>query len=238
MNAKKEQIVNAALHLFVNKGFRQTSIQDIIDKANVAKGTFYNYFESKNECLKAILEYVQEKGDKKRLELAAGKKTTDENVFIDQVAVRMNLNREYNLLSLFESVTFSSDEKLKNFMKDQYLEEINWISKRLVEIYEDCTEKNSIDIAIILLSINHHFLHVAKLLNERVRVEEAIQYSLNKIKLMIRNQRGNEEGFFNPLLFNPQNDRNLESELEVNLKILLSNLERVFFFISTIISRY
>src|SRR5699024_2874599 len=97
----------------------------------------------------------------------------------------------YNLLSLFESVAFSSDEKLKNFMKDQYLEEINWISKRLVEIYENCTEKNSIDIAIIILSINHHFLHVAKLLNEKVRVEEAIQYSLNKIKLIIMNQLEN-----------------------------------------------
>ena len=111
-------------------------------------------------------------------------------------------------------------------MKDQYLEEINWISKRLVEIYENCTEKNSIDIAIIILSINHHFLHVAKLLNEKVRVEEAIQYSLNKIKLIIMNQLENDEVFFNPLLFKPQKDRNLESELEVSLNTLLSKLEK------------
>ncbi|GAA0307954.1 AcrR family transcriptional regulator [Gracilibacillus halotolerans] len=225
MNAKKEQIVNAALHLFVNKGFRQTSIQDIIDMANVAKGTFYNYFKSKNECLMAIMEYVQEKGDKRRVELAIGKKKTDEEVFIHQVAVRMNMNREYNLLSLFESVAFSSDETFNNFMKNQYLLEINWVSKRLCDMYENCTEKNSVDLAIILLSINHHFLHVAKLLNEQVKIEEVIKYSLQRLKLIIKNQPMNEEVFFSPILFQQTNDKSVKEELQNHLNQLLSNVK-------------
>ncbi len=52
MNNRKQQVVKNAHHLFfVEKGFQAISIQDIIDYSGISKGTFYNYFSSKNELL-------------------------------------------------------------------------------------------------------------------------------------------------------------------------------------------
>ena len=42
---KKERLFNSGFELFMNKGINNTSIQDITDKADVAKGTFYLYYK-------------------------------------------------------------------------------------------------------------------------------------------------------------------------------------------------
>lgn len=48
---KKERLLKVSLDLFINKGFDHTSIEDITVEAGVAKGTFYNFFEKKEDVL-------------------------------------------------------------------------------------------------------------------------------------------------------------------------------------------
>ena len=48
-NDKKLRLLNTAFKLFTEKGTKDTSIQEIVDNANVAKGTFYLYFKDKYE---------------------------------------------------------------------------------------------------------------------------------------------------------------------------------------------
>lgn len=53
---KKMQILDAAEKLFFEKGYEQTSIQDILDVLSLSKGGFYHYFDSKQSMLKEICE--------------------------------------------------------------------------------------------------------------------------------------------------------------------------------------
>lgn len=46
---KESRLLDTAFKLFTEKGIRDTSIQEIVDYANVAKGTFYLYFKDKYE---------------------------------------------------------------------------------------------------------------------------------------------------------------------------------------------
>ena len=48
-NNKETRLLNTAFKLFTEKGVKDTSIQEIVDNANVAKGTFYLYFKDKYE---------------------------------------------------------------------------------------------------------------------------------------------------------------------------------------------
>ena len=48
-NDKESRLLNTGFKLFIEKGIKDTSIQDIVDEANVAKGTFYLYFKDKYE---------------------------------------------------------------------------------------------------------------------------------------------------------------------------------------------
>lgn len=53
----QERIVDAAIKLFIEKGYEQTTIQDILDALNLSKGGLYHHFKSKEE----ILEVVKQK---------------------------------------------------------------------------------------------------------------------------------------------------------------------------------
>ncbi len=53
---RKQEILDAAQSLFFQKGYENTTIQDIIDKLGIAKGTFYHYFDSKTKMLDALTE--------------------------------------------------------------------------------------------------------------------------------------------------------------------------------------
>lgn len=55
------KIVRAGKLLFGKTGYNQTSINDVIDKANVAVGTFYIYFDSKLALYHYLLEEYQDK---------------------------------------------------------------------------------------------------------------------------------------------------------------------------------
>ena len=56
MANKKEFILDVAEKMFVEQGFDQTSIAQILDATQIAKGTLYYYFTSKEEIMDAIIE--------------------------------------------------------------------------------------------------------------------------------------------------------------------------------------
>lgn len=53
---KKEELLTAALTLFRKKGVDNTTVSDIVKEAHVAQGTFYNYFQSKDDIFADVLE--------------------------------------------------------------------------------------------------------------------------------------------------------------------------------------
>src|SRR5690606_30893291 len=53
---RREELLDAAQQLFLEKGIAATSIDEIAAAAEVAKGTFYLYFASKEALLAAIQE--------------------------------------------------------------------------------------------------------------------------------------------------------------------------------------
>jgi AcrR family transcriptional regulator len=52
----KEKLLESAIKLFLKKGFRGTTIEDITLASNISKGAFYWHFSSKNEILASIMD--------------------------------------------------------------------------------------------------------------------------------------------------------------------------------------
>jgi AcrR family transcriptional regulator len=57
---RREDLVDAALESFAAKGVSATSVDDIVRRAGVAKGTFYLYFESRDDVVTAVAERLVE----------------------------------------------------------------------------------------------------------------------------------------------------------------------------------
>lgn len=82
MNDKQSRLLNNAFKLFTKKGVKDTSIQEIVDSADVAKGTFYLYFKDKYE-LRDVL--IAEKSKKLFNDALKDLKKTDIKELSDQV---------------------------------------------------------------------------------------------------------------------------------------------------------
>ena len=53
--ARQEQILDAARHLFLTKGYEATTIEDVLTAVGIAKGTLYHHFPGKEAILDAIV---------------------------------------------------------------------------------------------------------------------------------------------------------------------------------------
>ena len=52
---RKDQILEAALHVFAEDSYHGSSMANVAKKAKISKGLIYNYFESKEEILKTLI---------------------------------------------------------------------------------------------------------------------------------------------------------------------------------------
>ncbi len=53
---RKKELIDTAERLFIANGYEQTAISNIVKEINVSQGTFYYYFDSKEDVLVAVLE--------------------------------------------------------------------------------------------------------------------------------------------------------------------------------------
>src|SRR5712664_2226703 len=83
----RERLFRAALDLFAQKGFAETTVEDITEAADVGKGTFFNYFPSKDHILLAFGEMQLSKLET-AIEMA---RRTDEPMpeFLRSLGIRM-----------------------------------------------------------------------------------------------------------------------------------------------------
>lgn len=105
---KKEALFNTAYELFTTKGITSTTISDIVEKAKVAKGTFYLYFTNKYDIKnKLVVHKTQELFD------AAGAALEKEQIH-----------------GLEDQMIFLIDHLINSLEDDRAL--LNFISKDLV----------------------------------------------------------------------------------------------------------
>lgn len=91
------RIIHSAIELFANKGFYETKVDEIAEKSNVAKGTIYLYFKSKEEILNKSIEYITDKATKNY--------EVDENLtFTENLKIIIDKNVEFvkNNISFFK----------------------------------------------------------------------------------------------------------------------------------------
>src|SRR4030042_4354552 len=55
---KRGDIVNAGIKVFSRKGFNRCSVEDILQEANVARATFYSYFDSKKDLFVELIDKI------------------------------------------------------------------------------------------------------------------------------------------------------------------------------------
>lgn len=186
MNDRKQHVIKMAHQLFIEKGFQSTSIQDILDYSGISKGTFYNYFSSKNELIIALIKSIYQQLEVDRKELLIGQDPADLEIFIQQIILQMQTNRANKLISLFEEMNFSNDEELKQFIKFGNLKQLRWLFLRFIDLFGESRKPYLLDCAIMFMGIlqyNLRYFTMAYGIN--VSIHDVVRYSVGRVVAIV-----------------------------------------------------
>ncbi len=136
---RKRQIKEATVALVIEKGFNNTSVQDIIDRVSLSKGGFYHYYHNKEALFKEILEdsvqlrkdIILDYRDKNSqlpyetlvVELLLNK-ILDRNIYKKMFAqLILDMTNNPKLFALYNQVNLDLTEDLANFfVKEGFVE--------------------------------------------------------------------------------------------------------------------
>ncbi|MEC0184762.1 TetR/AcrR family transcriptional regulator [Paenibacillus peoriae] len=144
---KKEQIIEAAKSLFRDIGYHYTSIQDILEKSGVSKGTFYNYFSSKPQLILSIIQNVDAKVEEQKNQLLVEGDPHNKEILHSQLGLKYAIYSRENILELYNISMAENDEALRKYMATSHYEELNWLARRLIEVYGVEIEANAMDLS-------------------------------------------------------------------------------------------
>lgn len=134
MQDKKEEIFRCGKELFSTKGFKDTSVSDIMKRAGLATGTFYLYYPSKDALFMEI--YIEENTKLKRKIMDSVDLEADPMEVMKQVNM---LNYQGMMENPFLKEWYNKDifNKIEqNFRKNKGLEHIDFLYDAFVEIIE------------------------------------------------------------------------------------------------------
>ncbi len=202
MNVRKKEVVNHAKKLFIEKGYRNTSIQEILEDSGISRGTFYNYFPSKSELFKAVYDAFLEEYHKQRDELIIGRDLSDIDIFIEQLHIQRKSHSHNQLFLLIEDVMVSNDVELKEYLKQTRWLYLNWIYNRLVDLFGVEKKPYLLDCAILLSSMLQHHMHFYSIAKGDNDTKRAIRYYLDCIKVIVDDLSKNDVVLIEPEVLN------------------------------------
>lgn len=104
VESTKERIIDVAWDLFYKKGYKNTTIDEIISECGVSKGGFYHHFRAKDDLLKT-LSYVLDREYEKNMKLVDPKMDSFEKlIFFSEEAFKyIEVKIPLNILALVYS---------------------------------------------------------------------------------------------------------------------------------------
>ena len=234
MKDRKQNVINIAHQLFIDKGYQATSVQDILESSGISKGTFYNYFTSKGELLIAIFKNLQLEIEKEKNIILIGHSPSDIEIFIKQLTVDIRHNRKNKLFFLFNEVFISKEPELIQFLQKFEFLQVQWLFNRLVDLFGNEKKPFLFDCTILfkgMLQQSSRFYFMDK--KENNNPTPIIRFCMNRLLKMVDEVSQSKEQLINPQLmeqFSPTCDHVmdlLKEELKKSYLALMKDIREL-----------
>lgn len=155
MNEKHKMIIDKSVELFAEKGYHATSVQEIAEKCGIAKGSFYNYFKSKEELLVSIFKYYYEALTDSLLDLELDASLSSKDKFLRQITVHIeHVTGNTNLIKMMmQEQMIHISKELDRFLHYIHEEGMIWFKRKIIELYPGLSADLLPDCTIMLDSL-------------------------------------------------------------------------------------
>ena len=185
---KKRKIIDVSFDLFKEKGFKETTIQDIVDKAGIAKGTFYLYFKDKYDLQEYLITKKSEQLFKDAIEYVNKKDIKDyKERFISIIDYIIDdfVNDKSLLLLISKDLSLGVfGDRMSNLVDNE-------VSIGILEEFERIVKENNLPIKnpkitlYMIIELTSSVVFTSIILNEPLPIDELKPHLYEKIKKIL-----------------------------------------------------
>lgn len=152
-----KEIKKAARKVFLNKGLRDTTMEDIINETTLSKGGFYYYFKSTKEIYFNILEDKSAATVNQLNEfIGSNKQNLDKLVdYLIESIFEEYEERKLFLLGMYETYYDNDFSEKFNIIKEKY---VNYIVEIVVENYGEVDREQINEKINLIYTVYHNFV--------------------------------------------------------------------------------
>ncbi|MCG1028182.1 helix-turn-helix transcriptional regulator [Virgibacillus halodenitrificans] len=193
MNEKKLSLLLAGMKLFAQKGYHQTSIQEIANEAGVSKGAFYIYFQSKEDFITTVFSHFYTQIKEKMTEVDEKKQHPRENL-ANQIAVLTEYIASYkDLITMHLRENISIGENTDKIIKEMKLQNFYWMKDKITAIYGSKLDDLLIDTIIQLEGLLNGYLKWMVIDNIQVDKNEIGPFIIRRLDEIVQGMLEKEE---------------------------------------------
>lgn len=176
---KREKIINAAISIFSEKGFYNSTVADVAHEAQVADGTIYLYFKNKDDLLISIFEHSMDvfiRAARKELK----KLTNPKEKLREFVTLHLKLvQKNQDLAQVIQIELRQSSKFMKEYANEKFFEYLNIVQEILEEGQQKgCFRKSANPVVLkrtIFGAVDEMALEWVLMKRKRYSMEEAAE---------------------------------------------------------------
>ena len=193
MSNRKQLLLETALALFIEHGLANTTIQMILDHSGVSKGTFYKFFNSKEDCFHAIFEKRLQEDIEIRKNLENKHYASDFERLVDQMAIPMTLPNKERVWELFWTGFYSGEINSTNLANIQ----LKWLSERFTQLFGEEIRPYASEGSILCYGMLHQIANMWRSLHsQKPDWHELVSKVLSYVEVLIRTMHERNEHIF------------------------------------------
>lgn len=190
---REKQIIESGMKLFAQKGYHRTSIQEITEKSGISKGTFYLYFQSKEEFIAKTMKYFYDKAEEQVMKGYDSNLSPDLNFMrqINNLATYIYEQKDFIIMYLQTMDQSFGARALKSYEKIR-IGHFQWIQSNIVIIYGKSIEPYIYDLVLSIEGILKWIFHSLIFDEMPIAIDRIGEFVLERsediVKGMIRRQ--------------------------------------------------
>ncbi len=183
----KEKLLESAKELFSKKGYHETAVDEIVEKAGLSKGAFYFYFKRKEDILKELVQIMSESMIKNLQEHVNTQRSVEEILLscVSDFFEMFYKDREIAYIFFFELLRTSDEFREFHLQKTRRVKEIlSSLIERGIKSGEIKYEQ--VDVVVSLLIGFVRFLYLEKIFTDGLTLQEVTQLAKEGVKIVMR----------------------------------------------------
>lgn len=196
MDQKKQLIMKHALHSFIERGIENTSVQDILEEANISRGTFYKFFVSKDACAAELISQIYSEIRNELEQKLIGRSIHDKKVLQQQFVMYLERMDSYHLYDLVRVIKQGQDNEMRKMVFHEEITYIRLMANRIVEVFGEEMRNYSYEAMILYNGLLQTIMIKQKVDQKPIDAEKTITITMRYLEKILQEMKQSKQSLF------------------------------------------